>query len=57
MFDFPIFLHDVTAAKVNELTKNKVDKISGNEGLVLVADGIGGMNYCVCINLYNRFIC
>lgn len=35
--------HDVTAAKVNELTKNKVDKISGNEGLVLVADGIGGM--------------
>ncbi len=35
--------HDVTAAKVNELTKNKVDKISGNEGLVLVADGVGGM--------------
>ena len=35
--------HDVTAAKVNELTKTKVDKVSGKEGLVLVADGVGGM--------------
>ena len=35
--------HDVTAAKVNQLTKNKVDKVAGEEGRVLVADGVGGM--------------
>ena len=37
--------HDVTATKVNQLIQTKVDKVNGEDGLILISDGSGGMKH------------